>query len=988
MHTQINKNIKFKRNILSSAIFAVLAPLSLSNLALAEELATPKADDTEVEVITVTGIKGSLVSALNNKRFDSSVVDGIAAEDLGKFPDQNVAESLQRITGVTIDRSAGEGQKISIRGFGPQFNTVLLNERTVPTDDGGRAFSFDMLASELISGADVYKTSQASKLEGSIGGLVSIKTAKPLNYDGFKAAGNVKGVYDTLSEETTPYISGLVSQNFNDTFGVLASFAYQDRKARIDEASISSGYRSDYVIEGNDPYGPGTNEKYLRPQNAVQNYKLQDRERIGATLVAQWAASDDLLITADVLYSKLTVDDSQTQLARWFSNPLYNANIDGNGTVDSFTRVPKPLVSQGVYQLWDNGSKLGTGQWNGASYASENRDVETTMIGLNADWQVNDDLHIAFDVQTSTAEARSGDNAKVGLSNPTQVPTHFALSGDSFTWNGADEDFAGSTDSYYNNNVQFFSKDFDDDITEARIDATWFVEYFDVVESIKSGVYYSDREKVANNGETNWGGVVKAYSGFHYNAPASIMYDVTPSGGFLDGGFVNSWYGYDPQDLVNFFHSDEIYAQTASFGEQIMNNFENGDPKYATEAEAQVAADKAVAAAIAKLDTAQALAGTEGYESSLGAFTPQHHAGKSWAVTEETIALYIEADLAGDGWSGNLGLRYIETNTESFGNGNVLNAIVLDTATGNASLNQTSGEAISSDASYNNLLPSLNLKFDISNDIVARFAYSETLTRPQLNDLRPTVNYNGTGIYDVNGDIDFNGTISGKNVELKPYTSSNIDIALEWYYSDDSYVGATIFHKDIDNWIIDQTRTETLSVPSVIDGEPSGDVDLDFESTKPFNSESSTAQGLEFAVLHNFDSGFGVQFNYTYIDSDAAFEPGQDNLSFTLAGLSKDSLNLITYYEQGPLQARLAYNWRSDYVNCATCSRGGQPVQTEAYGQFDASVSYDLHENFTVFAEGVNITDEDTRKYSTYESRFLSLQDTGARFSVGVRATF
>lgn len=987
MNTQLNKNTTFRKNRLSCAIFAILAPLSLSCVAVAEEQDNKQADD--VEVITVTGIKGSLVSALNNKRFDSSIVDGIAAEDLGKFPDQNVAESLQRITGVTIDREAGEGTKISIRGFGPQFNTVLLNERTVPTDNGGRSFSFDIIASELISGADVYKTSQASKLEGSIGGLVNIKTAKPLSFDGFKAAGNVKAVYDSLSEETNPVFSGLVSQNFNDTFGVLASFSYQERKARIDEASISSGYRSDYVIEGSDPYNNApTSEKVLRPQNAVQNYTLQDRERVGATLVGQWVASDELLITADVLYSKLTVDDSQNQLARWFSNPLYNANINGNGTVDSFTRVPKPLVSQGVYQLWDNGSKLGTGQWNGATFASENRDVETTMIGLNAEWQATDDLSFVFDIQTSTAEARSGNNAKIGLSTPTQVPTHFALSGDSFTWNGSDEDFSGTTDSYYNNNVQFYSQDFDDDITEARIDATWDVEYFGVIESIKTGFYYSDREKVANNSETNWGGVVKAYSGFHYNAPASIMYDVTPAGGFLDGGFVNSWYGYDPQDLVDFFHSDEIYAQAAGFGEQIMNNFANGDPKYTTEAEAQVAADAAVAAAVTKLDKAQALAGTEGYEGPLGAFTPQHHAGKSWAVTEETIALYVEADLVGESWSGNFGLRYIETDTESFGNGNMLNGVVVDTATGSATLNTESGLPINSSASYQKLLPSLNLKFDLAEDLVARFSFSETLTRPQLGDLRPTVNYNGTGVYDVNDDLDFNGTINGKNVELKPYTSTNIDIALEWYYSDDSYVGATVFHKDIDDWIVEQTRTETLSVPSVVDGEANGDIALDFESTKPFNSESSTAQGLEFAVLHNFDSGFGVQFNYTYIDSDAAFEPGQENLSFTLAGLSKDSFNLITYYEQGPLQARLAYNWRSDYVNCATCSRGGQPVQTEAYGQFDASVSYDLHENFTVFAEGVNITDEDTRKYSTYESRFLSFQDTGARFSLGVRATF
>ena len=976
IHAAIHRSRKPKIALLAGAMFAPVEH-------------THASDDSDVvlEEILVTGIRGSLVSALQTKRFEESIVDGIAAEDLGKFPDQNVAESLQRITGVAIDRGAGEGTRISIRGFGPQFNTVLLNNRILPTDDGGRAFSFDLLASELISGADVYKTPRAAMTEGGIGGLVNVSTARPLDIQGFKVAGAVKGVYDSLDEGTNPYASVLVSNNLDNKLGLLASLAYQKRDARIDSAEIG-GYRMDNVIVGSSPNDPTTPEPVWRPQSASQNYQLQDRERIGGTLALQWAPSDDLLVTADALYSELTVDDNLTQLSRWFSNPIYNSIIDENNTVVSFTRVPKPLVSQGVYQLWENGARLGTGQWNSLNQQSANRDVATTMFGLNLDWQASNNLTLGVDLQTSSAKSRAVNNAGVTLANPTQVATDFAFNGDSLNFPDPGVDFSATADAYYANNVGFTTFDREDDITEARLDAEWKFDDFGIVESVRSGIYYSDRHKELIDARTNFSIVTAAFRGFRYNAPAGILHPVSPSGGLFSGGFVRNFFTYDPQELVSFFLSDAVEAQASNVGAQIINNFQNGDPTYATLAEAQAAADAATASALAAIQAAQAYVPSGSAGHPLGAFAPEYNAGRSNRVTEETQSAYVEAQLRGENWSGNIGLRYVSTDTQSWGTGNELTGFLIDTPAGSGVLSVASGQPISASASYNRLLPSMNFKYEFASDFVARLAHSETLTRPQLAQLTPTQNFSGTGVFDAKNQLVFNGTITGQNVNLKPYLSKNIDVSLEWYYSEDSYIGLAYFHKDIEDWITTQTRDVIVTVPTIVDGVAGGSMILPFSQTAPFNNDSSDAQGIELAALHNFENGFGVQFNYTYIDSSAEFRPGQTNFSFTLDGLSKNSYNLITYYEKDRWQARMAYNWRSDYVNCATCSRSGQPVQTEEYGQLDVSASYDVSDNLSVFVEGVNITDEETRTFSTYESRFLGLTTTGARFSFGFRGVF
>src|SRR6202047_1256696 len=290
-------------------------------LRLAQTTATPasEAQSNDLGEITVTGIRASIITARAIKRDSQGIVDAIAPEDIGKLPDTNLAESLQRITGVSIDRSGGEGEFITIRGFGPEFNAVLVNGRqmataTDPTQASGRAFSFDTLASELVSGVEVYKSSTARLQSGGVGSTVNIKTARPFDYSGFKFASSADVYYDENAKKSEPDFSFLASNRFLDgNLGVLASGSYQHRKDRINQIAtdgwIVNGGTPTSQINGGagvaiTPSNPQGN--LFVPQDFGPNVNFEDRKRIGGTLVLQYQARDALTLAVDTLYSRFT----------------------------------------------------------------------------------------------------------------------------------------------------------------------------------------------------------------------------------------------------------------------------------------------------------------------------------------------------------------------------------------------------------------------------------------------------------------------------------------------------------------------------------------------------------------------------------------------------------------------------------------------------------------------------------------------------------
>ncbi|MEC7470336.1 MAG: TonB-dependent receptor, partial [Pseudomonadota bacterium] len=313
------------------AVAAVLSTMVASPLVLAQDAA-----QQEVETIAVTGIRSSVAKSMDVKRSSAGVVDAISAEDIGDFPDTNLAESLQRITGVSIDRSGGEGQLITVRGFGPQFNTVLVNGRQMASENQSRAFSFDTIASELVSSLDVHKTSTATMQSGGVGSTININTARPFALGGFKVAGSVKGVYDENSESTTPQLSGLISNTFNDdTFGVLLAVSHQERETRLNQAQIDGWLENVGVPNPVTESGEAWDGNVFSPRNYDHKVTFEDRTRTNANLVLQYAPSDDLVITADALYSKFDVESNATSYGHWFTAPNIQGVADDGSLFDA-----------------------------------------------------------------------------------------------------------------------------------------------------------------------------------------------------------------------------------------------------------------------------------------------------------------------------------------------------------------------------------------------------------------------------------------------------------------------------------------------------------------------------------------------------------------------------------------------------------------------------------------------------------------------------
>ncbi|HAW76130.1 MAG TPA: TonB-dependent receptor [Alteromonas australica] len=899
-----------RRSLLGVAIASALhAPV-----AFAQEANT--ADD-QVEVIEVKGFTSSLKASMLDKKASDVVYDGITAEDLGKFPDQNVAESLQRITGVAIDRSGGEGQYITVRGFGPDFNTVLVNGRQIATENQGRAFSFDTLPAELISGAKVYKSPLASMQEGGIGSTVEVTTARPFAFDGFKAVPSVKGMYEDISEETTPQLSGLVTNTFLDgKLGVLAAASFQQRKLQTNmletrywrpEVSITDRSQLD-----NPDYADNAqyNGVYV-PQNFDQIVDLVDRERTSGNLVVQYAPNDDMTLTLDGLYSKFEVDSDAHSVGHWFSDSnLDDMTFNDNG---SLTGVTSTVVD-------------GVGGATDFIRRRYGRDVEIQAFGANFEWLVNDNLTATIDVSTSTAEDNSGgDNffTVIGYNNEYSVD----YSGTTPTLTVAGGDAALQDPSlgrmHYNERNGF---DTEDTISEYRADFTWVPDSDNAFYKADFGIYYQDREKTNTR---RFASGCEIFCGYTFDFPDELLSVFTAENYF--SGVPNQWLTYDPEAFFDYATSDEAVQQIAD----------------ATGLEFETVRQAIDATNIAD---------------------PQP-SNDSYVVSEETLSAYAQfyfsTEVSEMPLDINFGFRYSQTDTSVDGTSQVvkdLEPIPNDPSDLNVVYETLVGEPVNETNSYSSLLPNVNVKLQLTDDVYLRYAYSQTLTRPMMDDLVP--------VFNVTVSRPGNLQAQAGNTELEPYKATSWDVSLEWYYDDTSYFSAAAFNKEVEDFISSDTADESLFLDS---GE------YVFSVLRPRNGETLEVDGLELAWLHTLENGFGIQANATIVDSDS---------EFSLPGLG-NSQNITVFYEKDAFQARVALNNRETFMQEAVSSLGGtEPRFTETYTQVDMSVSYDVNETFTVFFEGINITDEELTRRGRLSEHFVQQVADGSRYAVGVRASF
>ena len=930
MDIQQAKPFGFKKCALSAAVSSVLC-LSQSPIAFAQ--------DQVLEEVVVTGIRGSLSRALDIKRDAAGVVDSIEAEDIGKFPDLNVAESLQRVTGVSIDRSGGEGQQVTIRGLGPQFNTVLVNGRQIANDTGGREFNFDILPANMITGANVYKSTEVSQQEGGIGGTINLTTARPLDSPGLKVVGEVKGMYETLSEETAPSGYLFVSNTFgdDDNFGVLLNLSRQERSVQINRIE-TAGWRPGQTISNRNDGVLFTNA-YI-PRNWDQIVDEQERTRDNANLVLQWAPSADLSLTLDGFVSRFEVDSLVTDLASWFEPDRV-----GSGTIDPATGT---LIA--FTQEIDLHQGSGNPATDFVSTTRNGRDVETKGFGFNADWQITDQLQAVFDVSSSQSE---NDRAGQDRFNVVGIINNYAFDGTGGTptvvhdgfGNGALPDPSLSR-LHYNEQGRFPTDE--DQIDEIKADFT-FRNDGEVFQTMRFGAYHQQREKT----QFQIFASQCAFCGYGTPAPNDVI-DFRPfTAQNYFSGLIDTFYTYDGDAYVQFL---------ADSGNPILPTLQNN--RYKIEED----------------------------------------------ITSAYMQFDFEFDVGGMPVFFNAGARYAQTNVEVSAVQSFIDDVIPTSDLTLFSNVLGAPTDISESDSYSNLLPSMNLKVDLTDDMVLRFAAYESMTRPTMSQMSPATIFNEPRRQNL--------TASGGNPGLEPFTSENWDLSFEWYYKEGSVLSFAYFDKEIDNFIttltgaetytlssrspVDNFRCSTANSPLCAEGvilDPS-QPDLDVVATteelngeteiytvsRPQNGEAANVTGFEMAITHFFDNGFGIIANATVVDSNVSLGADQTE-SFALEGLG-DSQNLVLFYENDRLQGRIAFNNREGFLRRIDNGFNGEPVNTDTFGQWDISASYDITDNFTIFFEGINITEEELVQTGRFANQVYNIEDNGSRYAIGLRGTF
>ncbi len=942
------KNNRFKLNAIAASLLVAGAGLSTS--AIAQDNAG--ANDN-VEVINVSGIRGSLASSANIKRESAGVVDAITAEDIGKFPDTNLAESLQRITGVSIDRSNNEGNSVSVRGFGPGFNLVTLNGRQMPTSSvtgPARSFNFREIAAESVKGVAVSKTGKANTTGGGIGATIDIQTAKPFDYGEFKAFASAQGVIDTsvdLGSSVTPELSGMVSNVFMDgKLGVLFSLSHSERDSGRDRVGTDGWVRNRVSASQIDRSAIDTSnnpeQNFWVPWTAVTERFDTERERLNSQLVLQAAPTDDIIITADYTLTRFEETSITNRSAYWFDSP--RGITDENGT---------------VVNVFDPDDELNFWAWE---YFEQK---ENDSFGLNVEWQATDSLSFTLDIHDSESVSNPDDD---------QTYEHLAnLKNPKFPLRDANGELVLDADG----NQQ--------DIVGVDIGANFTGE----IPSI-----FVDDSRIPGS----------AYD------PANLVSDLYQRRGFkMDSSIQQTrldgvWENLEDGALTNInfgFQQTKTEVDTSRRSEfQFVNiplNSLNFSTRDIGDAADQFPGQDNLFPVFLNYD-AKAFIDIVRDNNQLRDPTFSDN-----GVTEETDALYVSFDFETEfnnlPVDLNVGVRYEDTDVSSY-----------TVQEGIRALNHRSGQELqvlfdgveaeqSISGGYTRILPNFDFSMEVTEEIITRFSYSSTIGKPGLGNLFP-----GTNLLAPRPGVPFRA--SQGNPSLLPLTSNNFDLSLEWYGDDGSTVSVTYFRKYVENFIVRADEDRVLNFadgtpitdPSVTprDGCPDStqenpaclsrptDPIITWAVNTPTNQEDREIDGWEFNAQYFLgETGFGAVANYTLVNVNQGFDPFQTDQAFSLPGLS-DSGNLVGFYENDQLQVRLAYNWRDEFIQSA----GTEPVFVESYGQWDLSASYDINDTVSVYVDAINLTDETTRRFERFQRQLRDAEQYGPRFNIGVRASF
>jgi TonB-dependent receptor len=903
---------------LLSALVALSPSAAFAQAAAPAASASAPDDQSTVDEIVVTGFRGSLESAVKIKQEAAGIVDAISAQDIADFPDANLADSLQRIPGISIERDSGEGRSITVRGLGGDFSRTRFNGlETISATTGstlgsgvnrGRSFDYSVFASELFNSIVVHKSQSADVDEGSLGATVDLQTARPFDTPGFQAALSTQAAYYPMNKTAAPRIAGLISNTWKDgLFGATFSVAYNTRKV-LEEAysntslsdftDLNNGFcpvvpgsmvtpvnplvgstprASQCVADSDGPFPGSTPQAYnlINQPNVfiarLPGYGrfLNDQTRLGMTASFQARPTDSTLITLDLAYSRFT--QVKTDQA---TNPISLNRGNGAPPAGSpFTAVqlagrPNMKVREAMV---DAAGQVVYGLFDDTDFGvTSSYDKSTTQF-----YQAN--LNI---------EQKLGERGKLNVlygqsvsffNNPySRLVTFSRFDGDNFVYDARD-----------NPKLPYLNYGFD-----AANPANWnFVNGYDNIRMFKSSV--DDRFQVLK---------------------ADVSYELNDSL-TLKAGIAGKKFTFKSKRDQRLVSQNQLPPLPAGVTmadiSKVVSVDKIGLPDGATTSFVLPDIGK-----IMDLFNVDCLCQNEFGDFRLGNIGTGAQ-GDNRSVVEKDYSPYVQVDfdyrLPNDmGLRGNVGVRYAYTDQHSEG---YLGAGTLTTA----------------NRHYDDFLPSLNLALDIREGLTARFAASKVMSRPSLGFLTPG------GAIGTDA-IPYSATIG--NPELDPYKATNYDVSLEWYFAPGAILSASYFYKDVSNFVQQITETTTYAAAGLPLSllRPGQDPNTTTNVTSFANTQGGKIKGIELAYQQPFTflpgifKNFGGILNYTHIDSNISYilttNPNGPKLSAPLVNVSPNSVNATLYYEDDKLSARVSLAYRDEYLRIIPVAWPTRPAAT------------------------------------------------------------
>jgi len=909
------------------ATVAILALGAQASGAFAQE-----ATGNEVDAVVVTGFRKSLSDARNIKRDSVIQKDAIVAEDMAKFPELNLAESLQRLPGVQINREAGEGRRISLRGLGPDFARVQLNGMEVlgnvdsAQDSRGqrsrdRAFDFNIFASELFSKVEVEKTFEAAQNEGGMAGTVGLFTGKPFDYkSGSKGALSVKLGTNEYTEDAQPRVAALFSHNWDDKFGVLVSVAYGKRETTeqghntynyskpgastlaglvtkgLDISKLSAAQQAKFL----------SGDLYFADGNRISSWNAK-MERLGVTAAVQWRPVDNLLLTLDALHGEFTTHRDELHLA---TRPLASTGSVAFDTAASSIWPAAFRKSAVINNLaWDKSNYVTMTDVTGTTFGSEHRrslnENRFDQLALTGKWDVSEQLTIDGHVGYEKSTYKTPYDDKLYMRAKGNLVANYGADGQSATF---------SYPGWDPTNPANYAMD------------SFYYRGFNNESGLREGVLNARYE--LTDALTLRAGV--AYHRFSQDG-IELFYDDNVN------GTRSKARGTSVADITSVF--------TNNFGSWLIGDYAKAFAKY----------NEYHRFGPNKDGTGGALQDIENV----------------YKTTEETVSEYVQMDwdseLFGKRFRGNVGLRGYSTDTHSTGWIQGDSYAYLGTA--------------DVEGSYSGVLPALNTVLELTPEVLVRFSATQNLNRPGLGSMAAK----GSAFQNSDsGEI----TASRGNPNLKPYKDTTLDLSVEYYFGKVGLLSASVFQKTIKNYIGSQTLEDIpfsqTGVPfTTIPGATASTIVSEF--SMPINvAGKNKLTGLELVAQSQFTflpapfDNFGAVANYTYVDADQA-----------LTGVSKTSYNATIYYETDHWGARGSLSHRDRWFSGhsdSLMSASTRGFQAGTY--FDASAFYNLNDQLQFTLNAINLTNQKDTQFWGQNEYLYNQTQSGTTYMVGLSYKF